>query len=323
MPLHPLLLAETVVPPLPSQNAMVWIFLAAGVAVLAVLGRFGYLRPSHIVSPTDPPTARRAGLGAMDYGTVFLALALGVWLVSQIRPAFPQLFIVQDNGEIGYRSPWAMGVVMALGQLLTMGPATAVWLWRLHVVNGPDAWRRVGLRVRTLAADLKLAAIGFLVAVLLTWMAQNAAALVGEWIGSPPAEMVDHVVLKQLIEAVSTHNHATTALFIFSAVILAPLLEELLFRGIIQTAVAEMAGPGAPRVEMRWLAVLVTSVLFVLSHISVGSWHMLAPLFALSLVLGWLYERHGRLSLPIFVHMGFNALNIVLTLLIATAGPGS
>src|SRR5204863_1206493 len=95
-------------------------------------------------------------------------------------------------------------------------------------------------------------------------------------------------------------------LLILGAVAVAPLAEELLFRGHIQTLLR-----GATR--RPWLAVIITSIIFAGIH---PTW-TIPPIFVLSLALGYAYERTGNLWLNIFMHAMFNGLETILSLYIA------
>ena len=88
-------------------------------------------------------------------------------------------------------------------------------------------------------------------------------------------------------------------------VFVAPVLEEVMYRGILQrTIIGLNCG--------RWPAILLTSGVFVCMHVTVARWHALPALFVLSLGFGWVYERTGRLAAPIVMHVLFNALNLGL-----------
>jgi membrane protease YdiL (CAAX protease family) len=90
-------------------------------------------------------------------------------------------------------------------------------------------------------------------------------------------------------------------LFGFAAVVLAPLVEELLFRGVFYTFLKQR---GFPR-----LAVWGTSILFGIIHFNLGA---LIPLIGLALVWTWLYERTRNLLAPITAHVMFNAVNFLM-----------
>ena len=60
---------------------------------------------------------------------------------------------------------------------------------------------------------------------------------------------------------------------------------------------------------------LIVSAFFAVMHIGNSEPHAVAALFVLSLGFGWAYERTGRLTAPIVMHMGFNAGNLAITLI--------
>ena len=85
-----------------------------------------------------------------------------------------------------------------------------------------------------------------------------------------------------------------------------PLVEELLFRGVIQTELLRR-----PVLARRHFGIsranLITSILFICLHLV----HQ-APLWAISvllpsLVMGHFRERYGNLLAPILLHILFNA----------------
>jgi membrane protease YdiL (CAAX protease family) len=85
-----------------------------------------------------------------------------------------------------------------------------------------------------------------------------------------------------------------------AAICLAPVGEELFFRGVLYPAIRRA---GFPRVAF-W----GTSVLFALIHWNLATF---LPLLLLALVLAWLYEKTDNLLAPIAAHCFFNALNFV------------
>ena len=59
------------------------------------------------------------------------------------------------------------------------------------------------------------------------------------------------------------------------------------------------------------------SLVFAMIHANFKTgenWQVLPGLFVLALILGWLYERSGSLWPGIVVHIGFNALNVIMAL---------
>lgn len=96
-------------------------------------------------------------------------------------------------------------------------------------------------------------------------------------------------------------------LAIVSIIVLAPLVEEILFRGFLQSFIRQHLGSKQ--------AIVITSVLFALFHYSseqgIANLTIVVSLFVFSLFLGLLYEKRGSLAAPIALHSLFNAVNVV------------
>lgn len=97
------------------------------------------------------------------------------------------------------------------------------------------------------------------------------------------------------------------------AVLGAPLAEEILFRGFLQSAFRGwLGGP--------WAAIGCSSLLFTLVHVGDAT-GMGAPgvaaIFVLSLGLGWSFERSRSIAAPIVMHMLFNAANVAMAVYFA------
>ena len=94
--------------------------------------------------------------------------------------------------------------------------------------------------------------------------------------------------------------------FALTAVLLAPLFEETLFRGVLLPVLGQRVGPG--------LAVLLSALIFAAAHLSLNE---LAPLMVLGLGLGWLRLRSGRLGSCVLVHALWNGFTFANLLLLA------
>lgn len=86
------------------------------------------------------------------------------------------------------------------------------------------------------------------------------------------------------------------------AVVVAPLLEEALFRGVILHGLARRRGPGA--------AVLWTAAFFAFFHFY-NPWQIV-PTFFLGLLLGWVVLTTRSLWSSIVLHSAFNGLSLVV-----------
>ncbi len=94
-------------------------------------------------------------------------------------------------------------------------------------------------------------------------------------------------------------------LVVLSIVILAPIAEEVFFRGVVFNAWRREGG-------RRW-AFIGSSILFAIIHISVVA---LVPIFLLGLALAWIYERTGNLLAPIAMHATVNGISVAFALLV-------
>ena len=93
------------------------------------------------------------------------------------------------------------------------------------------------------------------------------------------------------------------------AVLIYPLLEEIVFRGALQGLLMErLSGKRLP----HWLgglslANLITSLVFAAMHLFNQSPLWAALIFVPSLVFGWAREATGGLLAPVLLHMFYNA----------------
>jgi membrane protease YdiL (CAAX protease family) len=90
-------------------------------------------------------------------------------------------------------------------------------------------------------------------------------------------------------------------LFAFSAIVLAPIAEESLFRGILYRYIKQRGYP--------MFALLGTSLFFAAIHNNLMTF---VPLTFLAMILVLLYERTQMLLTPILLHAAFNAVNFSL-----------
>ena len=86
-----------------------------------------------------------------------------------------------------------------------------------------------------------------------------------------------------------------------AAIVVAPVVEESIFRGVLYPAVKQA---GYPR-----LALWGSSLLFASIHLNLMTF---IPLTFLSLVLVWLYERTDALLAPVLTHAFFNTVNFLM-----------
>lgn len=166
---------------------------------------------------------------------------------------------------------------------------------------------RLGLDRRFDRRRCLLVAVG---ALLLTWpvlygVGRIVAYLV-HLVSGEGASSVAHDTLQRILDS---DGHIWTIVTIGLVTLLAPLVEEVMYRGLIQRSLVR-AGVS------RWGAIVLTSVVFAAAHIAAAPANsvfvLTISLFVLSLSLGWAYEKTGRLLTPIVMHGLFNAVNVAM-----------
>ena len=283
---------------MPSLNVLLPpIMLAVGVGLFVLLIFKGFLSPRAL----DEGPSRKVGLLPFD-----LLIALGLMMVV---PNLVAILIGQfSEGQTEASDPQQIDTLSYAGRALlaqASGQLTPVLylLWRSSFE--PHGWRKIGLIPTKLLRDLRWGLLGFVIAVPLVMSTNQISVLIGEFLGQEPPVLA-HNMLERLVESDSLLG---VALISISAVLVAPILEEAIFRGIFQSVLVETLGE-----SRRWSVVIVVSFMFAFIHLQTAPWQVIPGLFVLGVILGWLYERSGSLLPSILVHMGFNALNIIMAL---------
>jgi membrane protease YdiL (CAAX protease family) len=80
-----------------------------------------------------------------------------------------------------------------------------------------------------------------------------------------------------------------------------PVMEEIFFRGFLQGSLRDRIGP--------WPAVLLSSAIFALFHISPG---LFVPTFLLGVAFGWVYLRTRSVWPSVLVHALHNTLAVIV-----------
>ncbi|HEX7067969.1 MAG TPA: type II CAAX endopeptidase family protein [Candidatus Limnocylindria bacterium] len=94
-------------------------------------------------------------------------------------------------------------------------------------------------------------------------------------------------------------------LVVLAIVVIAPIAEEVFFRGVVFNAWLREGG--------RRFAFIGSAFLFAVIHVSLLS---LLPIFALGLMLAWIYDRTGTLVAPIAMHATVNGISVALAFLV-------
>ncbi|WP_193196001.1 CPBP family intramembrane glutamic endopeptidase [Nostoc sp. MG11] len=108
--------------------------------------------------------------------------------------------------------------------------------------------------------------------------------------------------------ALESRDSVALGIFFFTAAIAAPFFEELLFRGFLL--------PSLTRYLPVWGAILVSSLLFAIAHLSLSE---ILPLTALGIVLGIVYTRSRNLFAPMLLHSLWNSGTLLSLFLLGSS----
>ncbi len=119
---------------------------------------------------------------------------------------------------------------------------------------------------------------------------------------------IENTENQQLLESFIYDQTSTLGLisYGFVIVVLAPFIEELVFRGIFTSRVLP---------EFPWLAGIISSVIFALMHIPTEIWSF-SLYFGISLILHVSYLRRGQLKDSIALHLINNGISYLLIVMI-------
>lgn len=124
-------------------------------------------------------------------------------------------------------------------------------------------------------------------------------------------EAIDQVAVKYL--KLSMDFPVLFALALVCVIILAPVIEEFLFRGVFQSFFRPYLGPKA--------SILLSAFIFAFFHFApsqgVSNFPIMLTLFTFALYLGYIYERQRSLIAPILLHMTFNAVSVIRIALVS------
>ncbi len=199
-------------------------------------------------------------------------------------------------GLSGWRNAFAENLIMCLGAAPMV--VTALVLARNHFARRLKGF---GLNPKTIFRDLGAALLNLLAIMPVVLAVIILVTLVGELFVGPEYQMPRHQELKEIIEYPQLQ---VRILIIINAIIIVPLAEETLFRGMFQTLLRSY-------LSRPWPAIILASLVFIIFHANAEHW---PALFALSLCLGYAYEKSGSLFRSMFIHSMFNALSVFAAL---------
>jgi membrane protease YdiL (CAAX protease family) len=109
------------------------------------------------------------------------------------------------------------------------------------------------------------------------------------------------------------HSRLTVILLMVFGILVAPIVEETMFRGFLYPILARQFGIGA--------GVIVTGILFGAMHAQQlwGGWGQIGLLILVGILLTWIRAKTGTVAASYFVHLGYNSF-LFLGFFLATGG---
>ena len=218
---------------------------------------------------------------------LLLALAFVLGSIVQIPFTADALALLSDEG----------GGVTLVGSivLLTSLQVALVGVTWLFVVRPRAIAFAIPLlgtgRLRALGTGMGWGVLAWIVASAVTFL----MVLLLERVGVPPVPGP----AEQAIDALEPW------IVVPAIVVVAPIAEELFFRGVAFNAWLRERG--------RRFAYIGSAALFATIHVSLVS---LLPIFLLGLALAWVYRRTGSLLAPIAMHATVNGISVAFAMLI-------
>lgn len=290
---------DDIAPAPPADDFGGWIAMAVMIALTVVAVLLFHHRRWHRL-PREPlrPQAFPPGVGFALYIAQYLAAMIGATLAAQ--------WFATNIDRASYT--FEQQTLVSAGAYALQAVVIGVYAWLVFTTVRTTNCHSNNSDQRSCRWRAFLYGAG---ALLLFWpIAQTAsrlAAFVEQRIKGAPPPMVGHETLQQMIERPMDGWFFARAAIVL---IVAPIAEEVLYRGVFQETMRRLNVP-------PWLAIFATSALFALMHYSVAQPNAIASLFVLSLGFGWIYEKTGRLTASIVMHMLFNAGNLVAAMLLA------
>lgn len=232
--------------------------------------------------------------------------------------------------------PWTWQIAWRIGLILMILQLAALGLWRLAMAAGwlagdePDSfWALIQVLIFHAASFLILAvvikrrsfswrgAFGFQRHDLIKRVGQGLACYLAVLPVIFCASLIYHLVLVLIGYPMTVQDVAlffleprsfwSVIFLLVLAVVVAPVAEEALFRGVLLPLLMKRLGTGP--------AIFLTSILFAMIHFHIPS---IMPLFVLALAFSIAYIYTESIVVPIVMHALFNGMNLGLLLIVAS-----
>ena len=240
------------------------------------------------------PNDLRAPWGWLDVGLFVVFGVISSLVITWVLVlAAIAIFGANSNDFAGPSISTAKSVVLLINQALWDGCAILYLFVMLRARTPAPFWPEIGWRKLRLgtntfgASAMQCLGGGAMLALVVSFMSGFL---------NPQSRLP----IEQILQA-----RISVALFAVLGVLVAPLVEETIFRGFLYPVIARRLGIAA--------GVIVTGILFGMAHAAQlrGGWGQIALLILVGFVLTWVRARTGTVAASYFVHLGYNGLQLL------------
>jgi membrane protease YdiL (CAAX protease family) len=223
---------------------------------------------------------------------VVLSIVASAVVTWGLAEAAIRIFGLNPGDVFGATITTAKSVIVLVSQaVLDVGAILFLYLLLVTKTSAPF-WPTIGWReMRPGAGKIRDSALQFL--------AGGAALAIVVSFAGGFLNSKETLPIEELLKA-----RVSILLFGILGVLVAPLVEETIFRGFLYPVIARRLGVAA--------GIAITGTLFGLMHAAQlwGGWGQIALLILVGVVLTWLRARTGTVAASYFVHLGYNGLQL-------------
>ncbi|HBR95319.1 MAG TPA: hypothetical protein DEA90_14250 [Opitutae bacterium] len=286
---------------MPTETQVDAPLIVASLLILGILGSSAALWFRHIQRPREdiiePAGVPAWSIGWVNFGIFICAMIISVFLVQSMAAAL--FFTTPSESEAPLElTPWLAVMAVLLLQL----PMLAVFYGARRFYPGHYASRLNNVHLSIWAAFRQALPL-FLMFLPVIWIASLVSTALLNVLEA--AGVIDAFAPQELITLFQKGGDPLAiGLLVLMAVVLAPIVEEIIFRGCIYRFLKSQT--------TRLPAQILSGCVFSMMHANLMSF---VPLVIVGVLLARAYEKSGNLLVPIWFHAFFNAFSLLMLLI--------